>query len=111
MKKANIKNRMKTFSRVLKYLGHYKLLFILSVLLTLFAVALTLYVPLLVGYGIDLAIGPENVEHNKILSILYRIGIAVCLTAIFQWIVNIVNNKIAYLIAKRIRIEAFVKTL
>ena len=43
-----MKNK-KTMSRVLSYIGKYKLLLPISILMALISVALTLYVPVLIG--------------------------------------------------------------
>ena len=43
-------NRTKTLKKVFRYLGKYKIYFLFSVLLAGVSVALTLYVPKLIGY-------------------------------------------------------------
>lgn len=106
---SNLKKRLVTFSRILKYIECFRFLFILSLVLTVSAVALTLYVPILVGDAIDLAIDKNNVDHSGINSVLIKIFIAILITSIFQWIINVINNKITYRMVKRIRHEAFVK--
>lgn len=98
-----------TFSRIFRYLKKYKLLFILSIILNLVTVALTLYVPILVGDAIDLAIGKGAVEFGGISKILLQILTAILITAICQWIINIINNKMTFEIVRRIRLRAFKK--
>lgn len=105
----SLKKRLVTFSRILKYIERFRFLFILSIVLTVAAVALTLYVPILVGEAIDLAIEKNNVLHGEINAILIKILIAILITALFQWIINVINNNITYRMVKRIRHEAFVK--
>ena len=105
----SLKKRLVTFSRILKYIERFRFLFILSIVLTVAAVALTLYVPILVGEAIDLAIDKNNVLHGEINAILIKILIAILITALFQWIINVINNNITYRMVKRIRHEAFVK--
>ena len=103
------KSNIKTFFKVIKYLKKYRLHFILSIILTAFSVGLTLYVPILIGKAIDLAIGENNVDMEAIIPILIRIGIAITATALFQWLINIVNNKMTYGIVKNVRQEAFLR--
>lgn len=103
------KSNIKTFFKVIKYLKKYRLHFILSIILTAFSVGLTLYVPILIGKAIDLAIGENNVDMEAIIPILIRIGIAIIATALFQWLINIVNNKMTYGIVKNVRQEAFLR--
>ena len=69
--------------------------------------ALTLYVPILVGNAIDLIIGPGQVDLPGVLVILKRIVIVMLLTAAAQWVMNTCNNKITYFVIKDIRESAF----
>lgn len=103
------KKNLKTFGKVLSYLKIYRIHFILSLIFTAVSVALTLYVPILVGDAIDLAIGPDNVDMAGIGRILLKIGISVAVTALLQWIVNVLNNRMTYGIVRNIRHEAFVR--
>ena len=107
--KKALGSNFKTFVKILKYLKIYKLHFILSIILSLITVALTLYVPILVGQAIDLAVGVGNVDMDSILDILIKIGVAVLITALLQWIINVLNNRMTYGIIKNVRHEAFVK--
>ena len=113
MKKAknrsSLKTSVNTFFKVLRYLKRYRVHFVLSLLFTAFSVALTLYVPILVGKAIDLAVGKDNVDMEAILALLVKIAISVLLTAILQWLINVLNNRMVYGIVKNVRYEAFVK--
>lgn len=103
------KKNLKTFGKVLSYLKIYRIHFILSLIFTAISVALTLYVPILVGDAIDLAVGSDNVDMAGISRILLKIGISVAVTALLQWIVNALNNRMTYGIVRNIRHEAFVR--
>jgi ATP-binding cassette subfamily B protein len=100
---------IKTFFKILGYLKSYRIHFILSVIFTAISVVLTLYVPILVGKAIDLAAGVRDVDIDGIAKILINIGVAVAITAILQWIINVLNNRMTYGIVKNIRHEAFVR--
>ena len=99
----------KTFLRVLDYMGKYKIFFVLSIVFATITVALTLYVPILVGQAVDHIVGKGAVEFDVVKEILLRIAIVVLLTALAQWLMNICNNKITYHIVQDIRKEAFRK--
>lgn len=99
----------KTFLRVLDYMGKYKIFFVLSIVFATITVALTLYVPILVGQAVDHIVGKGAVEFDIVKGILLRIAIVVLLTALAQWLMNICNNKITYHIVQDIRKEAFRK--
>ena len=98
-----------TVSKVLKYIGKYKLLMLLSAILAVGIVALTLYVPILIGKSIDLIIGKGLVDIEGILKHLTLAGILILLTALMQWIMSTINNKITYHVVRDMRNEAFEK--
>ena len=118
--KKNIKNSKKkslpagvttsqTVKRVLKYLKTYKWLFFLSLILAAAVVGLTIYVPILVGRAIDMAVGQGKVNFSGIHKILVNIALISALTALLQWIMNVCNNKITFGIVRRLRRDAFLK--
>jgi len=98
-----------TVSKVLRYIGKYKLLMLVSAVLALGIVALTLYVPILIGKSIDLIIGKGLVDVSGILEHLTAAGILILITALMQWIMSTINNKITYHVARDMRNEAFEK--
>ncbi len=102
-------NTMPTVKKVLKYLAKYKILFAISLILALLIVAATLYIPILVGEAIDLAIGKDEVDFEGIFKILIEIGIISGITAFLQWIMNVCNNRITFGIVRRLRRDAFKK--
>ena len=106
---TSIKKNASVFFKVLKYLKGYLPLFIISIILTLAVVVLTLYVPILIGQAIDLAVGENQVDIAKIGEILTKIAVCIGFTAIFQWVINVINNRMVYGIVRNVRHEAFVK--
>lgn len=98
-----------TFNKVIKSLAPQKFLIVISILLSILSVAFTLYLPLLIGDAINLIIGTNNVSINNILQLL-TIGVSVIVGAsITSWLINIVNNKIAYKTVKDLRSQAIRK--
>ena len=102
-------NSKETLKRVLSYIDKYKYFLVLSMLFALVSVALTLYAPILVGNAIDCIIGKDNVDFEKIISILIRLGIIIGITAAVQWLMNVCNNKITYNVSRDLRQCAFEK--
>ena len=98
-----------TLKKVWQYISRYRAFLILSIVLAAVTVVLTLYVPILVGQAIDCIIGPGNVDFAGIIKTLATIGIVVGLTAVMQWIMNAVNNKITYNVVRDLRLAAFKK--
>ena len=109
MSKAKQKAQPGTMKKVLEYLRPYLGLVALSVLLAAVTVALTLYVPVLIGRAIDLIVGPGQVDMPGILRLILRIAIVVAATAAVQWVVNTINNKITFQVVRDVRAQAFAK--
>lgn len=98
-----------TIKRVLRYLGKYRIFLILSLVMALVTVAGQLYIPILQGNAIDNIIGEGNVDFAAVMKIIITILITMGIVALFQWIMNICNNKITYSIVHDIRKDAFNK--
>ena len=99
----------KTIFKVLKYIGKYKLLLPISVILAAVSTSLTLYVPILIGRAIDLIVDKGNVDFAGIIEQLSLAAILIGITALAQWIMSTVNNKIAFNVTRDIRNDAFRK--
>ena len=95
--------------KVFAYIGRYKYLLFISLLFAVLSVALTLYVPVLVGNAIDFIIDRNNVDFVSITEILIKIAIIILITAILQWIMNVCNNKITFNVVRDMRDKAFKK--
>ena len=108
MKKTKTSN-IKTFFEILRYLKRYKIYFFISVILTAFSVSLSVYIPILIGQAIDLAIGAGNVDFSAISKVLFKAGVSILITALCQWIINVLNNRMTYGIVRNVRHEAFVR--
>ncbi len=97
-----------TVQKILYHLKGYRFLLGMSLLLAVLSVALTLYVPILIGYAIDVIVYGK-VEFIKIAKIIGMILGVSAVTAVSQWMMNIMNNRMAYSIVRDIRNEAFQK--
>ncbi len=98
-----------TLKKTLKYIGAYKLLLALSLILAAGTVALTLWIPILIGQAIDAAVDAGNVRYDIIFPKLNTILIASVAIGVLQWLMNICNNHIAYGVVRRLRADAFSK--
>lgn len=101
--------KMNTIKKVLNYLSRYRLLMVLSIVFAAVTVALTLYIPILVGDAIDYIVGYQNVDFATMKDILIKIAVIVLITCILQWIMNSFNNKITYQVIRDVRNDAFEK--
>ena len=94
---------------MLKYVKRHGFFMVLSILFAAITVALTLYTPILIGDAIDLIVGKGQVDFAGIAAILIKTGIIIGITALIQWLMNTINNRITYHVVRDIRNEAFRK--
>ena len=95
-----------TLRKVMHYLKRYWLLMALSILFAGLIVAMTLYIPILVGRAVDLIVGPGAVDFAGIARILKEGCVIILATALLQWLMNMINNKITYQVVRDVRNEA-----
>ena len=102
MKKRN------TFRTVMYYVGKHKLMFACSILLALVSSLSALYVPVIFGSAIDMVKeqNREGLTHKLLLIV-----IVVALTAMMQWLMALINNKITYEVTRDLRNDIFNKLL
>ena len=108
-KKNSMSNEQsrETLKRVLRSIRPYRGGVLLSLALALVTVASTLYVPILTGEAVDQILGPGQVDFSALAAILFRILWVVAVTALAQWLMNHINNRITYQVVKDIRTQAF----
>ena len=102
------KTNFSTIKVVLSYLKRYWFLIIVSLLFATISVLLSLSIPIFIGEGIDL-LSEDTVEIIKIINILVIVGIIALASAILQWAMNGINNRITYNVTRDIRNKAFDK--
>lgn len=95
--------------RVLKQLRHYKLALALTILCAVVTVAGTLAVPVFFGQIVNLIAGKGDVDFTAIYTKFIIIAACIAITAVSQWLMNIINNHITYNVIKDVRQEAFAK--
>lgn len=103
------KKRIGTLGRIIRYVRAHVIGIILTVILSFVSVMLTLYVPIIIGDIIDMIIGKGNVDITAVFEKLGLIALIIIATAVIQWIIGIINNRITYGVVRRIRCEAFEK--
>lgn len=99
-------NNMEILWKVLRFIGRYRFLLILSVVLASFSVILQLYVPILFGNAIDQIIDAGHVDFQQMWYYLSRILVMVFLSGAATWIMNIINNRMTYRTVQDIRAKA-----
>ena len=102
-----MKKHRSTVKRILDYIGHYQWGVLLSLCLAAVTVITTLYAPILIGDAVDLIVGQGNVDFEGLMGVLKKMAAVILITAVSQWLMNHINNKITYRVVKDIRTRAF----
>ena len=95
--------------RILAHIKPYRMLVVASFLLALLSVALTLFIPVLIGQAVDEIAGPGNVDLEGLISKVSLLGASALISGCAQWLMNHINNKLTYRMAEDLRVEAFNK--
>ena len=106
---AKEKAKKGTLKRVLRYIGRYKILLGITLFFAALSVFLTLLFPILIGDAIDLIVGKGQVDMAGITDILWQAFFIVLLTALVNWGMTSLNNRMTYQIARDLRNDAFEK--
>lgn len=86
----------KTLSKVFNLINKYKLLLVLSILLALISVVSQLYIPVIFGKAIDNIIDIGKINKDLIIENLKNALILLIISSLSTWLMNLMNNKIAY---------------
>lgn len=93
--------------RLIRDYKRYILPFIASMVLALISTGLALFVPVLMGQGMDTIIGVGDVDFDSLFIIIRKMILAILISAISLWIMNGINNRIVYGISTNLRGRAF----
>ena len=95
--------------RILRFTGPYLHHLVFAAVFSAVNVALTLYIPILIGNAIDCAVGAGKVDFEAILPILIKLAAAAALAAGASWSMSLCTNKLTYLTVRDIRRQVFGK--
>ena len=93
--------------KILHRIKPYSWAMILSLLLALVYVAMTLYIPVLVGDAIDCIIDTGKVLFEPMRTSLLTVCICTAVAAVAQWLMSQINNFVTFRVTRDIRNEAF----
>ena len=93
--------------KVLLRLRPYWAALIGSMVLATISVVVSLYIPILVGEAIDYVIGPENVDFQAMGSKLLWVAVCAITSALAQWLMSLMHNRVTFRVTRDIRNEAF----
>ena len=107
MSKQNKKSNQNTIRRVLQLIRPYTPLVILTLILALITVVTTLLAPVLTGDAVDMILGPGAVDFAGLGKLALEIAGTIFCTAVAQWLMNVVNNRITFQVVRDMRVKAF----
>lgn len=105
----NPEKKKNTLSRLLKYIAPYRYRLVLALMFAVIQIAATLAAPVIIGDAIDFIVGAGRVDFDEVFKRLLQLGGLVAVAALFQWLVALYTNKLAYSTVRDIRREAFDK--
>lgn len=103
------KKKKSVWKKILWLIRPYLHFLMLSFVFAGISALLTLYAPILIGNAVDLIIGKGSVDFDAIGRILFRLAGIIVITSAAQWLMNLCNNHITYLVVKDVRTKAFAK--
>ena len=101
-----MKNK-KTINRVLQLIRPYTYLVVSILILAAVTVAATLYSPILIGKGVDCMIEKGLVSFPDLKLVLLQLAVVTAISAISQWVMSLLTNKMTYKIVDDIRRRVF----
>ena len=100
---------VKTLRRVFSYARPYIAFFVLTVIFAAAGISLSLAVPVFIGEAVDCCVGAGKVDFDKLLRIVVKLGISVIASGLFQWLMSLCTNRLAFLTVRDIRSDTFAK--
>lgn len=100
---------LKTLKRVFRYARPYIIYFILTVVFAALGVSLSLAVPVFIGEAVDCCVGKGNVDFDRLIKIITALAAMVIASTLFQWIMSLCTNKLAFYTVRDLRADIFNK--
>ncbi len=98
--------KKQTFRKVLRYIGGYWYLVMLSLMASLVSVVMSLLIPILSGQGIDCLIGQGQVDFDGLKLVLERLVFVIIISTVWGYALELINNRLCFSVAKKIRSDA-----
>ena len=105
--KSKAKLNRSTIRRVLALIRPYTGSVILTITLAAITVFTTLLAPVISGKAVDLIIGPGQVDFAGLAKLAVAMAATILCTAVSQWLMNVVNNRITFQVVRDMRVKAF----
>ena len=94
---------------LLSYISRYWWCLIISLLCAVVSVAFSLLIPVFTGNAVDAIVTKGNVDFEEVMNNVHSIAGSLVCAFWVQWIMNCMNNRLTYFVARDIRNDAFQK--
>lgn len=98
-----------TLKRVMNYAKPYRLHFFLTITFALVSVGFSLSIPVFIGEAVDCALGHNSVDFKKLFHIILILISAIIISTLFQWLMCLSTNKLAFNTVRDLRCDTFEK--
>ncbi|MCM1506796.1 MAG: ABC transporter ATP-binding protein/permease [Ruminococcus flavefaciens] len=98
-----------TLKRVISYARPYIAYLVSTVIFAVAGVGLSLLVPVFIGDAVDCCIKKGDVDFSDLKKIVTELAVMVIASGIFQWIMSLCTNKLAFLTIRDLRADIFNK--
>ena len=101
--------KLSVFKRMLAYCRQYRRFLWGAIFSAVLQISLTLYGPVLIGRAVDQMLGYRAVHYTVILQTICILSATIAVSMVFQWVMAHCVNRLTYLTARDIRIDAYRK--
>ncbi|MBQ7677323.1 MAG: ABC transporter ATP-binding protein, partial [Lachnospiraceae bacterium] len=93
--------------RIIAELNPYRFYIAAVLVFAFITVVMTLRIPVLTGQAVDCIVSAQNVDTAGLFHVLAEMGVSIAVTIIAQYLMNRINNHIAYSLTRSLRGRAF----
>lgn len=102
-------NKVPVIPRLWAYAKPYGIFLFLGLICAVISIALSLWMPILIGRGVDYIVGPGQVDFSGVMRYVIILGVNIGVTVVFQYLMSLCTNQITYKTIQNIRKDAFEK--
>lgn len=99
----------KALMRIFGYAKPYIAYFVMTVIFAALGVSLSLTVPVFIGKAVDCCVGKGDVDFSGLARIAVTLAFIVIASGLFQWLMSLCTNKLAFLTVRDLRADVFAK--
>lgn len=102
-------NKVPVIPRLWAYAKPNGIFLFLGLVCAIISIALSLWMPILIGHGVDYIVGPGQVDFSGVMRYVIILGVNIGVTVVFQYLMSLCTNQITYKTIRNIRKDAFEK--